>query len=176
MTQQQKVQSVVQSKLFRYTFTVLGILFVILSYFITVTPDAFLHFGYFGIFTFNVISSGLLIMPVLTEKFNLFMVIFFSALGNIPNTSVNYFLGMSSSGLFSKVQLITKMKEFMKRFGLFAVYVLAVVPLPIDLNGLLSGYLGIPYKKYIAVNFLGKLTIFLIAGLGIITLSETLQK
>lgn len=172
----EKAQHLVQSKNFRRVFTGLGLLFVVLTYFISVSPQSFLKFGYPGIFVFNIVSSGLLILPIVTQKFNIFGVILASALGNIPNTSVNYLLGYSSNSMFSGNKLVNKLKELMKRFGLFAVYVLAIVPLPLDVNGLLSGYLGISYKRYILVNFLGKLTIFALTAFGVLSLIHLQKK
>jgi membrane protein YqaA with SNARE-associated domain len=169
------VQKIVTSETFKKIFTVFGIIFVILSYFITVQPSTFLQLSYFGVFLYNTINSGLLIMPVLTEKMNLWLVILASALGNIPNTSINYLVGNSSNRLFSGNKYIGYAKKFINKFGLLAVYILAILPLPLDVNGLLSGYMGIPYKKYILVNFLGKVTIFFLVGMGIITLTETLR-
>lgn len=163
---------IVKSTLFKRIFLILGVLFIILTYFIAVTPDSFIAYGYFGVFLFNVFSSSLLIMPTLVEKLNLFWVIFFSALGNIPNTSVNYLVGATSKHLFSKHTFVLTLKKWMERFGLIVVYVIAIIPLPLDVNGLLAGYIGISYKKYIAVNFLGRATSFLLAGLGIWTFTQ----
>jgi membrane protein YqaA with SNARE-associated domain len=173
---QEKVKSAVATNTFQTGYKILGILFIILTYFISVSPDAFLKFGYLGVFLFNIVSSGLVIMPVLTEKFNVAGVIFFSALGNILNTSVNYFIGATSTTLFSGNQIVGKLKKFVDRFGLFAVFILAILPMPLDVNGLLSGYMGVDYKKYIAVNFLGKVVVFALAGLGVITFSEVTKQ
>lgn len=167
----QKAAKLVSSNKFRTIFTIFGILFVVLTYFISIQPKSFLQFGYVGVFFFNVISSGLLLMPTLTPKMNIILLILVSSLGNIPNTSVNYLIGYSSKHLFSGNKYIGIAKTFISKFGLFAVYILAILPLPLDVNGLLSGYMGVPYKKYILVNFFGKVTIFLLVGLGIWTLA-----
>ena len=74
--------------------------------------------------------------------------------------------------MFEGNKVFLKAKEWMKRFGLFFVYALAIIPLPLDVNGLLAGYLGVSYKKYIAVNFLGKLTIFSLVAFGIISFAK----
>lgn len=160
------------SKSFRQIFTFIALAFVVLSYFISLSPDSFLKFGYFGVFAFNVASSGLLIIPTIAKKMNLILIVIASGLGNCINTSLNYLLGASSSSMFSGNELIQKVKQFMKRFELWAVYFLAVAPLPLDVNGLLSGYLGITFSKYLVVNFLGKITIFLLVGAGVITFSK----
>lgn len=174
--EKKKAGKVVKSGIFKKAFLVLGILFVILTFFISVTPDSFIKYGYAGVFVFNVVSSGLLIMPVLVKKLNIFLVILVSALGNIPNTSINYLVGNTSTNLFSHHPLVVKLKKLMERFGLAIVYILAIIPLPLDVNGLLSGYVGIPYKRYVLVNFLGKVTIFSLVVFGIINISKFIGK
>jgi len=166
----------IASPLFRKVFGVLGILFIILTYFISINPGSFLGFGYFGIFVFNVVSSGLLLLPLVVGKFNIIGIVVVSSLGNIINTSINYVVGHSSSRMFSHLPFINSLKKFVKRFGLVAVYVLSIVPFPIDINGLLSGYLEIPFRHYILANFLGKLTVFLLAGLGLLSFTSFFQK
>lgn len=173
--EKKQAAKVVKSNTFQWIFGAFGILFIILTYFIAVTPDSFLAYGYPGIFFYNVFSSSLLIMGVLVEKFNLYLVVLFSALGNIPNTSVNYLVGYSSKSLFSNNPIILKLKKWMERFGLWVVFVLAVIPFPIDINGLLSGYVGIPYRKYIMVTFLGKLLILYLVAIGVVNFAKAMS-
>lgn len=171
-----KAAKVVKSSIFRWVFLSLGVLFVILTFIISITPDSFLKYGYFGVFIFNVVSSGLLIIPVLVAKMNIFLIVLVSALGNIPNTSINYLVGNTSNHLFSRHPVVLKLKKWMEKFGLIIVYILAIVPMPLDVNGLLSGYVGIPYKQYILVNFLGKITVFALVAYGVISIANILNK
>jgi membrane protein YqaA with SNARE-associated domain len=168
----EKAAKVVKSGIFKKIFIGLGVLFIILTYFISVKPDMFLKYSYAGVFVFNVISSGLLLMPAIATKLNVFLLVLVSALGNIPNTSINYLVGNTSKNLFSKNPIILTLKKLMERFGLLVVYLLAIVPLPVDVNGLLSGYVNVPYKKYILVNFLGKVTIFALVATGVISIAK----
>lgn len=165
-----------KSSIFKWVFLSLGVLFVILTFFISITPDTFLKYGYFGVFIFNVVSSGLLIIPILVAKMNIFMIVLVSALGNIPNTSINYLVGNTSNHLFSHHPVVLKLKKLMEKFGLVVVYILAIVPLPLDVSGLLSGYVGIPYRQYILVNFLGKITVFALVAFGVISLANILKR
>jgi membrane protein YqaA with SNARE-associated domain len=171
----EKAARVVKSGIFKKVFLVLGIIFIILTYFISIKPDAFLKYSYAGVFVFNLISSGLLLLPALTGKLNIFLLVFVSALGNLCNTSINYLVGNTSQNLFSNHPIIVTLKKWMERFGLLVVYALAIIPLPLDINGLLSGYVGIPYLRYILVNFLGKLTIFFLVVFGIVTIAKSLH-
>jgi membrane protein YqaA with SNARE-associated domain len=168
----EKAGRVVKSGIFKKIFLGLGCLFIVLTYFISIKPDTFLKYSYAGVFVFNVISSGLLLLPSMANKLNIFLLVFVSAFGNTFNTSINYLVGNTSKELFSNHPIVVMLKKWMERFGLIVVYLLAMIPLPLDVNGLLSGYVGIPYFRYIAVNFLGKLTIFFLVVYGIVTLSK----
>lgn len=167
--EKKEAAKVVKNPIFKKIFIGLGIIFIILTYFISITPDSFIAYGYFGVFLYNIFASSILIMPILVEKLNLFWVIIFSALGNIPNTSINYLVGATSKRLFSNNSIVLLLKKWMVKYGLIVVYIVAIIPLPIDVNGLMAGYIGISYKKYIIVNFLGRCTSFLLAGLGVWT-------
>lgn len=159
-------------KRFRRAYQVIGIIFVISTYFISLSPDSFLRFSYLGVLAFNAVSSGLIIMPLVVQKLNPALAVLASASGNMFNTSVNYFIGATSNTLFSGNPIVNKLKGFMKRFEWWAVLVLAITPLPLDVNGLLSGYLGIPFKKYLFVNFVGKVIIFSLIAVGVFSLSS----
>lgn len=171
-----KIIEIISKKQFQTVYKILGILFIGLTFFISVSPDSFIKFGYLGVVGFNIVSSGLVVIPVLVERLNIVGVVFSSAFGNAVNTSINYFIGATTHTLFSNNIVVKKLKQFMDKFGLFAVYILAIVPMPLDLNGLLSGYFRVPFKKYLIVNFLGKITVFFLVALGVITISNTIKK
>jgi membrane protein YqaA with SNARE-associated domain len=173
MPNREQLSKIVNSKPFRLTSAALSIFFIICTLFIAVQPDTFLKLGYFGIFVYNILGSGLLIIPLISFKVNLFLLVFFSALGNIFNTSVAYILGHSTHKLFPKVELVTKIKKIMKTYHLIGLYLLTILPFPIDIIGLLSGYLQIPYQQYIVINFFGKSTLFLLVALGFIAIGQS---
>ena len=171
MITQKTLTDFVTSKPFKVIFLILSILFLIATFFITVQPETFIGYGYLGIFVFNVISSGLLLMPALVSKFDLILLVLVSSLGNIPNTTINYLIGSSGKSFLVHLSWMTTVKRWMRKFETPLIYAFAIFPFPIDVNGLLCGYLGVSYKKYILINFLGKITIFLLVGLGIISVS-----
>lgn len=171
-----KIAKIITLPWVKKTLTIVSIIFVIGTYFIAISPESFLKLGYVGVFIFNVLSSGLLLVPILVEKMNLPGVVIASSLGNIPNTSINYVLGQNTKSLVAKIPFVPKLEHLVERFGLYIVFVFAMIPFPIDINALLSGHLGIPYRRYILVNFLGKILLFTLVGLGVITLSNALDK
>lgn len=144
----QRLQQIVTNPFFRYIFLGLTILFVISTVFINVNPKGFIKYGYLGIFVFNIVSSGLLIIPTLSPKFHLLPLVLVSGLGNGVNTSINYLVGSSGKSYLVKVSFLQKIKTWLKRFQIIVIYLLAILPLPLDVNGLLSGYTGVSYKKF----------------------------
>lgn len=157
-----------QNQYFRWTYTGLAVVFVILAPFISLKPDQFSKFGYLGVVVFNVLGSGLLIIGTLVHKMNWVLLILCCGLGNMVNTSINFLVGKSSQTMFHKLSVMDRIKKLMQKFQSAVIFILAVIPLPIDLNGLLAGYLNINYPKYLLINFLGKLTtFFLVATLSI---------
>jgi membrane protein YqaA with SNARE-associated domain len=175
MKAKKHARKIVQSPVFRRTMQIIGIFFIILTYFIAISPAAFLKLGYIGLFLFNIIGSGLVIIPLLAQKMNIIGIVLACALGNAINTSINYLVGNTSSSMFSHNSIVTKLKTLLHKFGLWMVYVFAIIPFPLDINGLLSGYISIPYPKYITVNFLGKITIFLIVAWGGLTVAKVFK-
>ena len=160
MSTKEKVSRVVSKRRFRYPFSIVGGILILASFFLPREVEHFLKIGYPGILLFNILSSGLILIPIALRQFPLLSLIIICALGNIINTSVYYFVGYNSDELFQNNILLIRLTSLFKKSGLWGVYQLAIIPLPIDINGLLSGYIGIPYKKYIPINFLGKCTQF----------------
>lgn len=172
MNKRDSLTKIVQSTTFKRIAVLLSIFLIGCTFFIAVQPDSFIRLGYFGVFIYNILGSGIFIIPVLSTKLNIFWLIFFSSLGNVINTSVAYILGHSTHSLFPKVELIAKIKKFMRHYHLIGLYIVTIIPFPIDIAGLLSGYLQIPYPLYVLINFLGKSTLFALIALGIIAIQH----
>jgi membrane protein YqaA with SNARE-associated domain len=170
MSSRDKLQCIIHSKLFKTTSKVLGVIFLILTVLVAVQPDSFAKFSYPGIFIYNVLGSGFVIIPLLASKMNVAALAFSSGLGNCVSTSINYFVGNSSHGVFANITFVSTIKNLMKKFGFAAVYVLAMIPLPVDIVGLLAGYLDFPYKQYVMWSFLGRVTVYFLIGYGFLAL------
>jgi len=166
------LQKIVTSKAFRMTFLAASVIFIIATFFISLDPEKFTRYGYPGVFALNVAGSGILLIPTLSTKFNLILLVITCGLGNMLNTSVNYLVGSSGKSFLLKFSFMEIVKKWMKKFEVIAIYLLAIAPLPLDVNGILSGSLGVSYKKYILINFLGKITIFFLVGLGVIAIAK----
>jgi membrane protein YqaA with SNARE-associated domain len=164
----QKLKPILQSPIFIWTFRVVSAFFIVATFFLFTSPDRFIQYGYPGVFVLNILGSGLVVMPVLATKMNLVLLVLACALGNIINTSINYGLGFTSTKLFAGVKPVNTMKRWLRKYETVSMYVLSMAPFPVDINAMLSGYIQIPYPKYLLVNFLGKVTIFTLLGLFVL--------
>lgn len=171
----EKIKAIVTAGWFQKTLRLLGIIFIVATFFITVKPDSFLRFGYAGIFAYSIVGPGLVIVALLAQKVNLLFLILFAALGSCINTSITYAVGNGSNTILGNKKPVIKLRDLVKKYGLIAVYVLAAIPTPFDVNGLISGYLGIPYRRFVVAAFLGRTTSYLLVGLGVFTFLRIIQ-
>lgn len=166
----EKLISIVQSKLFKKITFALGIIFIILTLFISVDPTPFLRFGYLGVFAFNIFGSGTLLVPFLVKHMNLVLLAAFSSLGMAVNDSVSWFIGATGGTMTQKGKKLERIEESVKKYGVIALFFWSLIPFPYDLVGFVAGYLGMPYVKYIIPTFLGKFIRIILIGLGVISL------
>lgn len=139
-------------------------------------------FGYLGVFLANMIGSATIIFPVPSFATTIAVGAFaspiltalFSSLGSTLGELTGYFAGFGGEEIITNDNKIKKVKEWMDRYGLWVVFVLAIIPNPFfDLAGIISGVSKIPLKNYLSVVFAGKLikfTILAYTGLGFLKL------
>lgn len=133
-------------------------------------------YGYLGIFILSILGNATIILPtpvffaafVGGAVFNPYLIAFIIALGATIGELTGYFAGYGAEDLIKKDLRLIKVKQYMEKFGLWTIFVLALIPNPFfDLAGIVSGATQISLKKYLAVVFLGKLIKFgIIAYLG----------
>lgn len=151
----------------------LGLLAAILiSVLIFIFRDKFVNlqgYGLFGLFVISIIGNATIILPapvilsafVGGAIFNPFIVTFVVAAGATIGELTGYFAGYSGGNLIEKDVKLQKVKKWMDKYGLWTLFVLAVIPNPLfDLAGIVAGATGIPVYKYMIVVFLGKLIKF----------------
>lgn len=136
----------------------------------------FESYGYLGIFIISVLGNATIILPIpviLTAFlgggiFNPFLVGLVSALGATIGELTGYLAGYSGRAIINKEEKLVKVEGWMKEYGLWTIFVLAVIPNPLfDLAGMVSGAGKIPIWKFLIVTLLGKTIKFLaIAFIG----------
>ena len=159
------------------------ILAIIISILVFIFRDKFIHLqglGLFGLFVLSIVGNATLILPmpvVLTAFvgggiYNPILVAFVIALGATIGELTGYLAGISAQEIIDEPKY-KKVRGWMDKHGLWAIFVLAAIPNPaFDLAGIVAGATKIPVKKYFGVTFAGKLIKFiLIAFLGKIVTS-----
>jgi len=157
------------SKTFKRVTFVLGILFLVLTVFISFKQESFLRFGYLGIFAFNLFGPGTLLIFSLANHFNIYGLAFVSAIGMAFNDSVAWIIGNSGTAVIEKSRKLKTIEKTVQKYGVLALFIWSIIPFPYDLVGFVAGYLGLPYKKYILPTFLGKFIRIILLGFGIVS-------
>ncbi|KKU46895.1 MAG: putative membrane protein [Candidatus Woesebacteria bacterium GW2011_GWC2_47_16] len=128
-------------------------------------------YGYLGIFLISLLGNATIVLPVpviLTAFlgggiFNPLIVAVVTSLGATIGELTGYLAGTSGRGLLENKGKIEKVKNWMSKYGLWTLFVLAVIPNPLfDLAGIVAGATKIPVYKYLIVVGLGKLIKFLV--------------
>lgn len=128
------------------------------------------NYGYLGIFLISLLGNATIVLPVpviLTAFlgggiFNPLAVAVVTSLGATIGELTGYLAGISGRGLVENKGKIEKVKNWMSKYGLWTLFVLAVIPNPLfDLAGIVAGATRIPVYQYLIVVWLGKLIKFL---------------
>lgn len=157
-----------------------GLIFaVLLSVLIIVFWDKIVKleaYGYLGIFLISILGSATIVIPAPTILvtfvgggiFNPVLVGLISALGATIGELTGYLAGSSGRVIINKEERLVKVEGWMRKYGLWTIFVLATIPNPLfDLAGMVSGAGRIPVWKFLLVTLLGKTIKFLtIAFIG----------
>ena len=57
-------------------------------------------------------------------------------------------------------------EKWVDKYGIYALLVISISPIPYDFIGLIVGYLDLSFKKYAIPLFIGKFIRFVLVGLG----------
>lgn len=129
----------------------------------------FKQFGYVGLFILNTLGSATLALP--TPLFmtafaagavlNPAIVTLVSSFGSAVGELTGYWAGLNAGELAEKDKNVLRVKKWMEKYGLLALFLLSAIPNPIfDAAGIFAGATKIPIKKYLIVVWLGKIIKF----------------
>jgi membrane protein YqaA with SNARE-associated domain len=134
------------------------------------------QYGYVGLFLLNIVGSATLFLPtplfltafVAAAVYNPFLVAIIASLGSAIGELTGYAAGYGAEELIEKDIKIQKVKKWMDKYGLWALFILGLVPNPFfDLAGIVAGATEVPVWKFLIVVWAGKLIKFaVIAYLG----------
>jgi len=127
--------------------------------------EEFENYGYLGAFLICMASNATVILPVpgilvflpIVTAFNPVLLGLIGATGGIIGEITGYMAGYSGSGMIQDSRMYARMEGWMRRWGAWAVFVFAAVPLlPLDIAGMVAGAMRFPLWKFLLVAWVGK--------------------
>lgn len=122
-------------------------------------------YGYLGVFLLTLASNASVILPLpsLVLPFAMgavlspFWVAVAAAAGATLGELSGYMLGLSGKAFVEDWRLYQRLKALMGRYGVWVVFLAAVVPVPVfDLVGILAGAARWPLPRFLFWVFFGK--------------------
>ncbi|MFC1941163.1 YqaA family protein [Chloroflexota bacterium] len=150
---------------------VISLLILILVVVITVAlflyrdrVDELGHYGYLGAFLVSLVANATIILPMpgflilsaLGATFNPVVVGLAGALGGTIGEMTCYMLGYSGRGIVQNRRLYDKSVQWLKKWGVLAVFIFAATPMPFDVLGMVAGLLRFPFWKFFLACGFGK--------------------
>ena len=134
------------------------------------------RYGYAAVFLVGLISNATLILPVpglavssvMGGVFNPWIVGIVGGVGQALGELTGYMAGYSGQTWVDENRVYDRLTQWMQRYGVLAIFVLALVPNPIfDVGGMVAGALRLPLYKFLASCTAGKVIkniLFALAG------------
>jgi len=145
-----------------------GLIFIILTFFISLNPEPFLILGYGGVFIFSLLGPATFIVPILAPLLNIPTLALVTALGMAINDSVSWYVGALGYEVLPQSAKVKRLEQSVRRWGKIALFFWALIPFPYDLIGLMAGYLGFSFLGFLIPTFAGRFVRFLLLGLGVV--------
>ena len=138
-------------------------------------------YGYPGIFIIAMLANATVFLPApgvavvfaMGSIFNPLLVALFAGTGAALGELVGYLAGYSGQGIVENTQMFARIEPWVRRYGLFAIFILAALPNPFfDIAGVAAGILKIPIGKFFIACWLGQLIkMFAFAYAGSVSIS-----
>lgn len=152
----------------KYKGYILVFLIVLISVSIFFLRDKLVYLqslGYFGIFLLSAIGNATIVLPVpaILTAFvggaflNPLLVGIVASFGATIGELTGYYAGVGGKEFVKKDKRIQKVEKWMEKYGLWTLFVLAVIPNPaFDLAGIVAGATKVPVYKYFLIVWMGK--------------------
>lgn len=162
----QRIVQISQNKYLKKTIVIVGITLAIGSVLISVEPEPFEKTGYLGILLYGMLGPVTMIIPVMSQKYDLILLSIVASVGVCLNDTVAYVVGRNADVFIQKSKKVIFIEKYVNRYGYWALIVISILPIPYDFIGLIVGYLDLSFKKYIIPLFIGKFLRFILVGMG----------
>jgi membrane protein YqaA with SNARE-associated domain len=131
-------------------------------------------YGYFGAFLANLVSNATVFFPVpgglillaLGAVLSPLLVGLAGGMGAAIGELTSYILGYSGKDIVKNNKAYDKSVEWLKKWGVIAVFVFTVTPLPLDLIGIAAGVLRFPVRKFFSCLLVWKKFVIYSYGTG----------
>ena len=157
-----------------------GILQIIIAVFIVILIfqfgnqlERFKEYGYIGVFVVSLVSSASLFFPAPGWAIVIAMSRFLDPLllglaagvGSAIGEITGYIAGQGASKAIHANAHFSKLKEWIRKNDILALFIFAVVPNPLfDVAGIAAGSLGIPVWRFLLVVAAGRIVRYTLLG------------
>lgn len=137
--------------------------------------EALQGYGYLGVFLISVLLNATIVLPagnflVLATMGAVLpsatLVGLAGGIGAAIGELTGYAAGYSGQAIVSRQRVYTRLKEWVRKWGMLTIFVLSVVPLLFDLAGIAAGALRLPLWKFFIACWLGRTILYLIIAWG----------
>jgi len=121
--------------------------------------------GYLGAFVIMLLGNATIVLPApgltivfaLGSALNPFLVGLAAGAGAALGELTGYLAGVSGRAVIEDQPLYRRFEIWMKRYGFFALFVLAIIPNPFfDIAGLVAGALRFTWWRFLTIAWAGK--------------------
>ncbi len=120
--------------------------------------------GYLGAFLVSLVANGTVILPVpgilvlfaLGATFNPWLIGITAGAGGAIGELTGYAVGFSGRRILRNNRTYLSAVGWVRRWGIWVVFLFTVTPLPLDVVGIAAGVLRFPIWKFLLVCWLGK--------------------
>ncbi len=122
------------------------------------------NYGYLGTFLVSLFTNASIVLPLpnilmiipLGATFNPLYIGLAAGIGGAIGEMTAYIAGYSGHKIWHDNQKYLQAGVWLKKWGMWIIFVFAVAPMPIDVMGLAAGNLRLPLLKYFVPCWLGK--------------------
>ena len=166
----EKLIRVLKSKTFKRFAIGAYFISVVVAYFTAINPEPFLRFGYGGVFVYNILATGIVLVPIISRYMNVFVVAALAALGMAINDSVSWVVGKNGDVILPRSKKVKQIEDTLHKYGPWGLFFFSMIPMPYDAVGVIAGYLEFPFWSFMIPTFFGRFIRFLILGGGSIAI------
>ena len=159
----------------RWVLPITGLAFIVaLVVFITVNAEEIedlQQYGYLGVFLISVLLNATLVLPagnfiILAALGGTLgsplLVGVLGGLGAAIGESTGYLAGFSGRAIIHKQSLYKRMEKWLKKWGSWVIFGMAIAPLFFDLMGIAAGVLRFSYWRFFVATWLGRTVLYVI--------------